>query len=63
MLLGIWLALVCTMPAPVCLGDVLFVHAYQSDEYLMGKQESELRVGYTPGPCSWTNRPATPEAG
>ncbi|WP_462269491.1 hypothetical protein [Desulfobacter sp.] len=46
--LGIWLALVCAMPAPVCLGDVLFVHDYQSDEYLLGKQESELRVGYTP---------------
>jgi hypothetical protein len=48
MLLGIWLALVCAMPAPACFGDVLFVHNYQSDEYLMGKQESELRVGYTP---------------
>jgi hypothetical protein len=48
MLLGLWLALVCAMPAPVCFGDVLFVHNYQSDEYLMGKQESELRVGYTP---------------
>ena len=48
MLLGLWLALVCAMPAPACFGDVLFVHNYQSDEYLMGKQESELRVGYTP---------------
>ncbi|MGD9685799.1 MAG: hypothetical protein AB7U43_02360 [Desulfobacter sp.] len=48
MLLGLWLALVCVMPAPACFGDVLFVHNYQSDEYLMGKQESELRVGYTP---------------
>lgn len=47
-LLGIWLALVCAMPAPVCFGDVLFIHDYQSDEYLLGKQESELRVGYTP---------------
>lgn len=45
---GIWLAWGCLMPG-VCLGDVLFVHDYQSDEYLMGKQESELRVGYTPG--------------
>nr|WP_320192202.1 hypothetical protein [uncultured Desulfobacter sp.] len=42
------LALVFGVPVPVCLGDVLFVHDYQSDEYLMGKQESELRVGYTP---------------
>ena len=32
----------------VCRADVLFVHDYQSDEYLMGQQESELRVGYTP---------------
>nr|WP_319393613.1 hypothetical protein [uncultured Desulfobacter sp.] len=38
---------VCVMPG-VCSADVLFVHDYQSDEYLMGKQESELRVGYTP---------------
>ncbi len=36
------------MPAQICLGDVLFVHDYKSDEYLMGKQESELQVGYTP---------------
>lgn len=42
------LVLVFALPGPVCLGDVLFVHDYQSDEYLMGKQESELRVGYTP---------------
>ena len=48
MLLGIWLALVCAMAARVCFGDVLFVHDYQSDEYLLGKQESEIRVGYTP---------------
>lgn len=48
MLLGIWLMLVCAIPAPVCFADVLFVHDYQSDEYLLGKQESELRVGYTP---------------
>ena len=45
---GIWLALAWAVPAAVCLGDVLFVHDYISDEYLMGKQESELRVGYTP---------------
>ena len=45
---GIWLVLACAIPAPVCFGDVLFAHDYQSDEYLMGKQESELRVGYTP---------------
>nr|WP_321398648.1 hypothetical protein [uncultured Desulfobacter sp.] len=44
---GVWLALVCGMPG-VCPADVLFVHDYQSDEYLMGQQESELRVGYTP---------------
>ncbi|NWH04157.1 hypothetical protein [Desulfobacter latus] len=48
MLLGIWLTLVCAMPASICFGDVLFVHDYHSDEYLMGKMESELRVGYTP---------------
>lgn len=46
--LGIWFALVWAMPVTVCLGDVLFVHDYRSDEYLMGKQESELWVGYTP---------------
>lgn len=44
---GVWVILVCGLPG-LCPADVLFVHDYQSDEYLMGKQESKLQVGYTP---------------
>jgi len=33
--------------ASPCRADVLYIHDYKSTEYLMGKQEAELLVGYT----------------
>jgi hypothetical protein len=33
--------------ASPCRADVLFIHAYKTTEYLMGKQEADLLIGYT----------------
>lgn len=33
--------------ASPCRADVLFVHEFKTTEYLMGKQDADLRIGYT----------------
>lgn len=39
-------AVFCLFASP-CRADVLYVHDYKTTEYLLGKQESELLMGYT----------------
>lgn len=49
------LAMACLLAAaivqavPPALADVLYVHAYSLDEYLLGEQKAEVRAGYSGG--------------
>lgn len=40
-------AAVFLLLAPPCRADVLFIHDYKATEYLMGKQDADLLIGYT----------------